>query len=298
MLTMHRKSVRGFTLIEVLIAMVIVAVIGVAATRLLAAQTRFFDHETNLRTARTISRSSTNILLSDLRMTQDSGGVDSVLADGKLVRVLVPYRMGLVCATAGNTTTVSMLPTDSGTVALSVYAGFAWRDPATGRYVYVTPANPTTSDAPVLSANAALCTGVGAGQAQIRTVGANGTNGSILDLTNAGGSLAPVGAPVFFWQRITYSFRQSGFYPNRIALYRNVQGGVNEELMSPFDTSARFKFYKSGEDSARTAPPPLSDIRGLQLVLRALSPRATSRDSAASQSQLYTAVFFKNVRSY
>jgi type II secretory pathway pseudopilin PulG len=285
-------------MIELLVAMVIAAVIGVAGMRLLTSQTRFFDHETNLRTARTIARSATNVLLSDLRMVQDSGGVDSVVADGKLVRVLVPYRMGLVCATSGDITTVSMLPTDSGTVALSVYTGFAWRNPTTGRYVYISPANPTTTGVPVPSANSAACTGSGGGQAQIRTVSTNGRSGDVLDITNAGGSGAPVGAPVFFWERITYSFRASQIYPNRLALFRNVQGGTNEELMAPFDTSARFKFYKSGEDTARTAPPALSDIRGLQLVLRAMSPHATSADTAVSQSQIYTAVFFKNVRAY
>jgi hypothetical protein len=164
--------------------------------------------------------------------------------------------------------------------------------------VYISPANPTTTGVPVPSANSAACTGSGGGQAQIRTVSTNGRSGDVLDITNAGGSGAPVGAPVFFWERITYSFRASQIYPNRLALFRNVQGGTNEELMAPFDTSARFKFYKSGEDTARTAPPALSDIRGLQLVLRAMSPHATSADTAVSQSQIYTAVFFKNVRAY
>jgi prepilin-type N-terminal cleavage/methylation domain-containing protein len=296
-LTMRRNRSRGFTLNEVLIAMLIVGIIGAAATKLLASQSRFFDHETNLRAARTISRSSTNVLLADLRMVQDSGGVDSVVADGKLIRILVPYRFGLVCGTAANVTTVSLLPSDSGTVALSVYTGFAWRT-GTGRYTYVSPASPTTTDIPTLAATPATCTGAGAGQAQIRTVSTGGRPGDLLDLRSAAPSGAPVGAPVFLWERITYSFRASGVYPNRLGLWRNVQGGANEELMAPFDTSARFKFYKAGEDTSRTAPPPVSDIRGLDLVLTAISPRSTSRDSVASRSRLVTSVFFKNVRAY
>jgi prepilin-type N-terminal cleavage/methylation domain-containing protein len=294
---MSRHRSRGFTLNEVLIAMLIVGIIGAAATKLLATQSRFFDHETNLRSARTISRSSTNVLLADLRMVQDSGGVDSVVADGTLMRILVPYRMGLVCGTASNVTTVSLLPSDPGTVSMSVYTGFAWRT-ANGRYTYVTPAAPTTSDIPVASATPAVCTGSGVGQAQIRTVSTAGRAGDILDLKSAGPSGAAVGAPVFLWERITYSFRSSGVYPNRLGLWRNVQGGANEELLAPFDTSARFKFYKAGEDTSRTAPPPLSDIRGVDLVLSAISPRATSRDSIASRSRLVTSVFFKNTRAY
>ncbi len=280
-----------------LIAILVLGIIGVAATKMLMAQTRFYDRETNQRTARSIARSGTTVLLSDLRMVQDSGGVDSVTADGKLIRILVPYRFGLVCATSGNVTTASMLPIDSGTTAYSVYRGFAWRQP-TGRYKYVSPDNPLTSDIPVTSTNPASCTGSAAGQAQIRTVTANGRPGEILNFNSPTPSGATVGAPVFFWQRITYSFRTSTVYPNRLGLWRNVEGGRNEELMAPFDTSSRFKFYKSGDEEATVAPPLIGEIRGLDLVLTALSPRGTSNNPRESQARLVTSVFFKNVRAF
>ena len=289
---------RGFTLVEVVVSMLILGIIGAAAVRMLVKQTHLFDLQTNLRAARTISRSSTNVLVSDLRMVQDSGGVDSVTANGKLVRIFVPYRFGLVCATAGNITTVSMLPTDSGTVALSVYGGFAWRNAATGRYTYITPNNPTTTDAPIASANPALCTGNAAGQAQIRTVVTSGRTGVILDITSPAWSGATVGAPIFFWQRITYSFQASGIYPAQIGLWRNVQGGANEELMAPFDTSAGFRFYQAGDDTSRSIPPAVSNIRGIDLLLTSLSPRTTTENASASKSKLVTSVFFKNVRAF
>jgi prepilin-type N-terminal cleavage/methylation domain-containing protein len=289
---------QGFTLAEIVVSLVIAGIIGASFTKLLVSQNRYFDHETNLRSARSIARSATNLMIADLRMVQDSGGVDSVTADGKLIRILVPYRFGLVCGTNGNTTTVSMLPTDSGTVALSVYRGFAWRDSATGRYHYISPANPTTSDRPAATANAALCTGNGAGQAQIQTVSVNGRTGDLLDLSNQAPSGARVATPVFLWQHITYSFRTSGIYPNRLALWRDVEGGRNEELMAPFDTSARFMFYADGDDAARVVPPAVSAIRGVDLVLSALSPRGMSNDSTRLQSRVVTSVFFKNVRRF
>lgn len=295
---MTRQRARGFTIAEVLISLIIAGIIGGAFTKLLMSQNRYFDHETNLRTARGIARSSSNVLLADLRMVQDSGGVDSVAADGKLIRVLVPYRYGVVCGTNGNTTTVSMLPIDSGTIKVSVYRGFAWRDPTTGRYTYVSPANPTTSDIPAPAADPTVCTGAGAGQAQVRTVSVNGLPGDVYDLPGEAPSGAPVTAPVFLWQRITYSFRASGIYPDRIALWRNVEGGRNEELMAPFDTSARFRFYQRGDDVSRITPPALSDIRGVDLVLSAVSPHGTASDSAVSQSRMVTSVFFKNVRGF
>lgn len=295
----HRS--RGFTLIEVVVSLVILGVISMGITKMLTSQGRYYDHETNLRQARSVSRSSMNILLSDLRMVQDSGGIDSAAADGKLIRVLVPYRFGLVCGTNASTTTVSMLPADSADVAQSVYAGFAWRG-VSGRYTYVIPNNPTAGDAPSAASSPGLCTGAGAGQAQLRTVALHGRTGDLLDLHSSGPTGAIQAAPVFFWQRVTYEFAASGIYSGKIGLFRNVQGGgvVNsvEEIMAPFDTSARFKFYKAGEDTSRTAVPALSDIRGIDIVLNALSATHTSDDAHPSQSKITTSVFFKNVRAF
>src|SRR5262249_23718635 len=156
-----------------------------------------------------------------------------------------------------------MLPSDSAAVTLAVYKGFAWRDSASGRYHYLFPNNPTTTDIPAAAGTPATCTGSGNGQAQIRTVSVNGRTGEVLDLKSAGPSGAPAGTAVFVLQKITYSFRTSGIYPNRLALWRNVEGGRNEELMAPFDTSARFMFYADGDDAARLTPPAVSDIRGV-----------------------------------
>ena len=72
---------------------------------------------------------------------------------------------------------------------------------------------------------------------------------------HAAASGATVAAPVFFFQKVTYSFRTSGVYPNALGLWRNVEGGANEELVAPFDTSARFRFYQAGDDTSRVSPP-------------------------------------------
>jgi prepilin-type N-terminal cleavage/methylation domain-containing protein len=293
-MTMHSR--RAFTLHEMLISMVIVGIIGGAFTKVLVSQTRFYDREAALRSARTIARGATNVLMADLRMVQDSGGVDSVTADGKLIRILVPYRFGLVCRTNANITTVSMLPVDSSTTAYSVYQGFAYRLP-TGLYSYVFPNNPTTSDIPIAAVTPTDCTGNAAGEAQIRTVTTNGRPGEILDLQSAGPSGATSTAPVFFFQRVTYSFRTSNVYPNRLGLWRNVQGGINEEIMAPFDTSSRFRFYQPGDDTSRVTPPTAPNIRGLDLVLTAISPRA-SAISPTTSARVVTSVFFKNVRTF
>ena len=288
---------RGFTLAEILVAMLIVGIIFAAATRMLLNQNRFFDLQTNLKAARRVARSSTTIMLSDLRMVQDSGGVVSASVDGKTIRIRVPYLFGLVCGTNATTTTVTMLPGDSATTAMSVYAGFAWRDTIStsigGRYTYVASAG-----APQTAGSPSMCTGNGAGQAQMRTVSMNGRTGSLYDLPAAAPTGAPTGAAVFLWQDITYSFAASGIYSGKIGLYRNVQGGSNEEIMAPFDTSARFRFYQTGDDTSEVIPPAVSNIRGVDVVLNAISPNVVSNTSKNSSGKIVTSVFFNNVRAY
>jgi len=294
---MTQSSRKGFTLNEVLISLVILSVIGAAFTRILTYQTRYLAHETSIRTARSVARTANNILLSDLRAVQDSGGVDSVTSDGKLIRILVPYRFGLVCATNASVTTVSMLPVDSATIALSVYKGFAWRDSLTGRYHYIMPSDPTVADIPVTGVGP-TCTGNGTNQAQILSVSSLSRSADVLELKSAAPSGATVAAPVFLFQKVTYSFRTSGVYPNALGLWRNVEGGANEELVAPFDASARFRFYQAGDDASRTTAPPVSDIRGVELVLAALSPIKSSNQAGLPMQTVTTSVFFKNVRAY
>ena len=55
----HATTRRGFTLAEVMISLIIAGVIGAAFTKLLMSQNRYYDHETNLRSARSIARSAT-----------------------------------------------------------------------------------------------------------------------------------------------------------------------------------------------------------------------------------------------
>ena len=299
-MTTPRQARRGFTLIEIAIALIIVGIIGAAFTKLLASQSRFFDQQTNIRKARSVARNSMNVLLSDLRMVQDLGGIDLAASDGKLIRIKVPYRFGLVCATSGNVTTVSMLPSDSSIVAMAKYAGFAWRDTLTGLYTIVTPAAPSGTDAPVASATPSRCTGTGVGQAALRTFSANGRTSDILDLNSPAPTAAQSVSPVFFWQHVTYSFDTSGTYRGYIGLYRNVEGTpLAEEILAPFDTSARFRFFTSGQDTSIVVPPAVSTIVGLDLVLNAISSRVVSNNiNSHSMSKVRTSVFFKNVRSF
>jgi hypothetical protein len=69
-----------------------------------------------------------------------------------------------------------------------------------------------------------------------------------------------------------------------------------DEIIAPFDTSAKFRYYVLNADTAQTAvPADLNTVRGLQLYLAGSSPRIPQSGTAA-QAALVTGVFFKNRR--
>jgi hypothetical protein len=67
--------------------------------------------------------------------------------------------------------------------------------------------------------------------------------------------------------------------------------------MAPFDSSARFKFYVTGQDTSQTTVPSLYNIRGVDIVLNGLAQQANPGQSP-TQVKMTTAVFFRNRRSF
>jgi prepilin-type N-terminal cleavage/methylation domain-containing protein len=294
MMKRDRAHRPGFTLVEILVVFTILGIVGVMLVRILLTQSRFTDQQNALSGARRVSRQAMNVLESELRMVQDSGGIDSASTDGKTIRVLVPYRFGLNCGVSpvSLTNVVSMLPVDSVTLAQARYAGYGWRSQS-GTYTTV----PMTSG-PVLSTDAAQCTGVLPLQANIRTLTLNGRAGQVYDVRPVQ-PLAPKGQAVFFYQRITYTFKASTAFPGQYGLFRTVQmplGGISEELMAPFDSTARFKYWTRSATASVAAPPALPLIRGIDVVFAARSSYAPIGKTAPSKSTVVASIFFKNVR--
>ena len=294
---MHHVLKRGFTIAELLVAMTIFAVLGTLFTRALLVQGRIADQQNAARSARMVARQGLNILESELRTVQDSGGIDSASTDGKTIRLLVPYRMGLNCGVSGTYSVVSMLPVDSLTLAQARYVGFAWRNQV-GRYTTVLPGDPLGTNAPNTGADAAKCTGSAAGQAQIRTLTLNGRAGQVLGLSPAQAS-APVGQAVFFFQRVTYTFRASVLFAGKYGLWRTVQGGgAAEEIMAPFDSLARFKYWTQGASASVAAPPSLALIRGVDVVFSATSTYTPMGRTQPAKTTAVASIFFRNVRAF
>jgi hypothetical protein len=276
--------------------MTVLAVLGVAFTKLLLTEGRFSDQQNAARGARSVARQSMNVLLSELRMVQDSGFIDSATTDGKLIRVKVPYWFGLNCGNVGGKTVASMLPVDSLMVAQAKYYGWAWRS-ANGRYYQLTGGGAVTSTSPT------KCTSSTGTNAGIKAVTVAGRTGQMLDLTPQPPASAPGPAPqgeaVFLYQRVTYSFKASTAFPGKQGLWRLAEGGTDEELVAPFDTTARFKYWKVGASTSIAAPPALLDsIRGFDVVLAGISTYTPTGKSKPVTSTIVTSIFFKNMRAF
>ena len=299
---------RAFTLVEIMTSLAILGIIGLGFVRLIVSQARFTEGQMALRNARSVSRNAMNIMLTDLRMVQDSGGLRFGSRDSVTVRV--PVAFGLLCANTAGTATISLLPVDSAMIALGQYSGWAYRDSVSGQYVYNDATTPTRFG--LLNAgiagtctNSAVVLGVaGPGITPLTFTLPSGATrtGRVVSI----GDPVVIGAtnhgwPVFLYQQITYKFANSTAYPGRIGLFRKVRAAdpmapVVDEIIAPFDPSARFRFYVLNSDAAQdTMPTDPKSVRGLELVLAGSSPRAQQGMRAAEQA-LVTGVFFKNRR--
>ena len=273
---------RGFTLAELVVGMVVLGVLGAALTRLYLSQSRFYDLQGELRRARLVSRMAINAALSDLRMVEATGGL--VSATPTQVTMRVPYAIGVVCANTPAQTTLSLWPIDSTVYATAGFSGYGWRD-SVGNITYVEAGTSVSND------NASLCVA-----ANVVTMPGGKVVAVRPPLPATLPTVTAIGTTVFLIQRLTYEFKPSAALPGRTALWRTIFAtGQADELVAPFDPTAKFRFLVAGSDTAQAGPPtPLSDTRGLELGLTSQSDRAPEGATVPRQAQVVTAVYFNN----
>jgi prepilin-type N-terminal cleavage/methylation domain-containing protein len=276
---------RGFSLPELLVGLVLLAIVATAFTRLLVSQARFFDLQSASNAAHNVSRGPINRVVSDLRMVEAEGGV--IAATPTALTVRVPYAIGVVCATQGTplATEVTLLPVDSVMYNAPGFYGYAWRDNLTGHYTYV-ESGAAAGPKQVTGA----CTAAGI---------TNLSNGPRVSLTPGLPSAATFGTPVMLFRRIKYEFKTSVLVPGTLGLWRTVimPDGTTptEELAAPFASSAVFGFYTINSPTPSASPPAdLTTLRGFELHLDGMSERTPSGKTVRATTPFTTAVFFKN----
>lgn len=280
-MTPLRHGTAGFVLAELLVALIIAAIIGVALTQLVVSQSRFVALHGAVMQARGGARAALNVMATDFRMVTDSG---LVAAHHDSVTVRVPYAFGVACGQQSGKTVVGLLPADSASYFAASISGYAWRD-TTGSFVFVQPATVSSSSIgkcnsaspkiTILSTAAWPTTEVGVDPNDVRT---------------------PSGAVVYLYQLVRYAFAPSGQLPGKVALWRTVLStGARDELVAPFDTAASFQFLVGSALTPQVAPPAdLTTVRGLRLLLIAASEQPPEGRTTPVEFNITTNVVFQN----
>jgi prepilin-type N-terminal cleavage/methylation domain-containing protein len=297
---------RGLTLVELLIAIIVSAIVGAALVRLTIGQARFMGQQEAWRSARSVSRSGINRMVSDIRVVENGsqaalGGLQAAAAGGQDFTLRVPYAFGVVCLAAGAAATVSLLPIDSAMYAAPGQSGFAIRN-STGVYTYYTSTVTNLAPAAGVTTNCSVAVApdmpINAGTSGALPSINGSPAGRVVALT-ATVNLNPVpakGAIVFLYRRVRYEFKASLSVPGRNGLWRTmVDGGSTEEIAAPFNNSARVNFFVLNNAAAQAAVPAnLYDVRGLELVLNGQSENTPAGSAAPKTANVTTSVFFEN----
>jgi prepilin-type N-terminal cleavage/methylation domain-containing protein len=299
----HNRTRRGFSLVEILTALVIMSILGVAMTKVLLSQTRGYQYDNGGRRSRATARSAMNILITDLRMTQDNGGVTYLDATNhRRVDVRVPIAFGVVCSTTATSLIMALAPVDSFQYTTMRFGGYAVRNPTTGIYAYVPGGSISTVDANNCH---------GGPKVFADTVTMGGRQGKVVQVTGNLPSGTVAGSMAMIWQTVRYQFDTSKVYAKRAGLFRIVTGSSvadTNELLAPFSWNARFKYYTSplarqvspfvnGDTAKNVAPTDYNTVRGLQIYLAAEAGDTVPGRGGPKKSPLTTAVFFKNTRT-
>lgn len=270
-------SRRGFTLTELLIATIVLAILGTVLTRLLVDDSRFVGRQDAMMSARQAARAAMNTMLDELRMVSD-GGLIAVSNDS--ARVRMPYVFGMACNPVGGNLIASLTPPDSLMYANATPSGIARR--SASNYLFVSGVSMTPS------ANMAACA-----TDSIRVV----PGGSLVEISGIPGFQMPTsGTLIYLYQTITYRFGSSVDLPGRVGLWRRAGTNPDEELVAPFDTSAGFRCLVGPDLQVWDCPPPggIPAVRGLELRLVGSSEHTPRGDSGPQTFDLATRVLFLN----
>jgi prepilin-type N-terminal cleavage/methylation domain-containing protein len=265
---------RGFTLVELLIGMVTLAVLATALTRILLSDSRFVSKQEALITARQTARAAMNVMTVELRMVSDSGLL-AASADSVLFRS--PYAYGIACGVASGARTVSLMPADSAMYASATPSGIARRRVG-GQFSFLAGIAVTNS------ADTTPCTAD-----SVRVV----PDGSLVSITPDTAAMS--GELVYLYQDVAYKFMDSADMPGRIGLWRRSGVSAYEELAAPFDSLARFRFL-IGPNLQRSDTPPanLTTVNGLEINLVAQSYEAPRGRAEFQTFELPVQVVFQN----
>ena len=279
--TARRRA--GFSLPELLISMVVVAVIGAALTKLVLAQNKFYEKQSLQRDARNVSRSALSIINADSRMIEESNSI--IAASGTSVRFRVPWAVGVACGSL----TVAVLPVDSlvnrESIVNTTDIGVRQSN-GTFQRVLSTGGTPMAGIADAGAAGVTTCT----------AAGVTPVPGSTVYTVPSIGTPTP-GTPIILYRELRYAIKSSNMIPGRLGLFRRLGlTGTDEEIVAPLDAASTFQYFTLNNPVPGAAPGSVSQIYGIRFNLIGASERSAGGSNTIEQASLVTSVFFRNRR--
>ena len=269
---------RGFTLVELLVGSVVMAILGVALVRMMLSDSRFVSRQEAMVAARQTARGALNTMDVELRMISD-GGLRSAQPDSISARI--PYAFGIACRNAGASAIIAALvPPDSLLYANAVVGGMAYQQDD-GSYQTVDGVTVASSTA-VTSCSADSIFVV--------------PGGRLVQISGISGQPPDSGRILYLYQDVTYRFAESAEIPGRIALWRKSGAAAYEELVAPFDTSSRFRCLAGVGLQPTDCPPAggVDSVRGLELHLVGASEYPPRGSDAPATFELVARLPFLN----
>lgn len=242
-----RRAAAGFSLVEAMIAMVIVGLLGTAVVSLLMTQGRFYSRVDEEVAAQQSLRAAADLASAELRM---SGPTDILAAEPESVTVRFDVFHAVVCEVTG-ANTVALFVYDS---APNPYVTSGWQGTAfSGPYVV-----------PYEYADGWTGSTVPGAKADCIAAGAPDTTASLYRYVTgwlgAFSDVPPRGSIVRRYRPFTYEFAPSAI-ANGMALYRGPQ-----ELVGPLDASSVFAYVMDdGTVQASVAAGDLDRIRAVRI---------------------------------
>lgn len=258
------RSRGGFTLVEMLVAMVITGILAGGVISLLLNQNDFYGQTDDVVFAEQSLRATADLVASELR-----GAAPEDVVEAESDRLTYQYDLlrAVVCEVSGGDVYYYVVD-ESNNANVGSMTGFAFRNPySTSGYTY--NADHTFSESVASSTTDVIATTCAADGGPTPTVD-NIQNFRMVSWDAA--SVPADGAYLRYFGQLTYEFKASGFDPDATALYRE-----NQELASPFQSDAEFT-YVMADGSEQTSTTNFDEIRRVRISATAIGDGANKHD--------------------
>ncbi len=254
----------GFTLVEVLVALVLAVLLGGVIFQVVQGESRFVSVQSAREEVQQNSRGALEILASELRAAQPAGLVS---ADTNSLTFLLPRIWGISCGGGDGASLPVIFPAAGGTVFdINTASGLMADTGAVGTPAWGPSPNPTLNlrarDIALAAQNPAL------GVAGNACAGVRSTSGGALltgyNVTGTNIPRAPAGNTVYLYQLVTYTVALDG---TEWWIYRTLGSGSAQPLAGPIDgaNGLALIYYDA---SGNRIPQPIAALATLKTVRR------------------------------